>query len=296
MLNIIKTIILGFILMFTVVAKAQQHKINEAYNYLIAKQLDSAKASIEIAVTNLETAKDTKAWYIRAFVYKTIFNEKERSNINSPARIESLESFKKIRSLNCTNEEEQQALSGIKYLTATIYNNIGDNLDTINYNTAIALFEKFKEYYSIVDTIKANIENKEIEFLLALASTYTEKYKNNQSKIEFFNLTILTYNKILKVDPNNLSANYNMGIIYYNKAVDIIKQQDYDLDIVALSDIQDNSIVLFKQSLPFMEKANKIGPNRKETLLGLSGIYFGLNEFEKSNLFKQQVKELEFKK
>jgi len=130
---------------------------------------------------------------------------------------------------------------------------------------------------------------------LALASVYTEKFKSDKSKAEFLNLTKATYVKVLTIDPNNISANYNMGILYYNQAVDLINQSDYDLDIVALSDIQDNSITLFKESLPFMEKAYSFDPNRKETLLGLSGIYFSLNEFEKSNQIKQKLKELEQK-
>ena len=83
-----------------------------------------------------------------------------------------------------------------------------------------------------------------------------------------------------------------MGILYYNQAVNLINQSDYDLDIVALNDVQDNSINLFKQSLPFMEKAYALDPNKKETLLGLSGIYFSLNEKEKSNEFKQKLEQI----
>lgn len=110
------------------------------------------------------------------------------------------------------------------------------------------------------------------------------------------NLAKSSYNKVLELDPNNIGANYNMGILYYNQAVNLINQSDYDLDIVALSDIQDNSIKLFKESLPFMEKAYSLDPRRKETLLGLSGIYFSLNEFDKSNMFKLKLEEIEKQK
>lgn len=296
MLNLKRTFIFGILLMLAVISKAQENKVTAAYNFLVQKQLDSAKAAIDIAIIHPETANDIQAWYVRGFIYKTIYNEREKANHDSPARLESLRCFKKMLSLNSTEEEKQQAIGGIKYLTTTIYNGVGDNLDTIHYKTAIAMFEIFKEYYPLVDTSKANIQKKDIEFLLALASTYTEKFKTNKSKPEFLNLTKATYSKVLAIDPDNISANYNMGILYYNQAVDLINQSDYDLDIVALSDIQDNSITLFKQSLPFMEKAYSFDPNRKETLLGLSGIYFSLNEFEKSNLIKQKLKEIEQQK
>jgi len=295
MLSFKKILIFGLLFTFSVVVKAQQNKAYAAYIFLEQKQLDSAKAIIDITITHPETANDMQTWLIRAFIYKTIFNERERSNHNSQSRLESLKSFKKMLSLKGTEEEQQQAINGIKYLTTTIYNGVGDNLDTVHYTTAISMFQLFKEYYPLVDSSKTNIQKKDVEFLLALASTYTEKFKNDKSKVEFLNLTKMTYVKVLALDPNNISANYNMGILYYNQAVDLINQSDYDLDIVALSDIQDNSITLFKESLPFMEKAYSFDPSRKETLLGLSGIYFSLNEFEKSNQIKQKLKELEQK-
>ncbi|MBA3706411.1 MAG: hypothetical protein H0W84_11105 [Bacteroidetes bacterium] len=260
------------------------------------KQLDSAKAAIDIAIVHPETANDVQAWVIRAFIYKTIYNERERTNTDSPARLEAVRSFKKTLSLATLPEEIQQATNGIKYVISTFYNDASDNLDGIHYKTAIAMFDKYKEYYPLVDTSKINLQKKDVDFLLALASVYTEKFKTDKTKTDFLNLTKSTYIKILMLDPNNIGANYNMGILYYNQAVDLINQSDYDLDIVALSDIQDNSITLFKESLPFMEKAYSFDPNRKETLLGLSGIYFSLNEFEKSNVIKQKLKEIEQKK
>ena len=83
-----------------------------------------------------------------------------------------------------------------------------------------------------------------------------------------------------------------MGILFYNQAVQLITQSDIDIDIVALNDLQDNSIKLFRESLPFMEKAYQLDPKRKETLLGLSGVYFSLNDKEKSDLYKQKLQEI----
>jgi hypothetical protein len=281
-------------------AKAQQDKMFAAYTFLKQGNLDSAKILIDMVVLNPETANSADAWNIRAFLYKEIYNKREKSNVNSPARVEAMTSFKKLISIDVNQKADGNTMQGVKYLINSYNTNVVDNLDTINYKIAIDIFEKYKEYYPIADTSQTNLQKRNIEFLMALASVYTELVKTNKTKPEYLAFAKSTYLKVLQLEPNNIGANYNMGVLYYNQAVTLITQQDFDLDLVALSQIQDNSILLFKQALPFMEKANNLinetssaeDPRRKETLRGLSGIYFSLNEPEMSNKFKQKLEEI----
>jgi hypothetical protein len=67
---------------------------------------------------------------------------------------------------------------------------------------------------------------------------------------------------------------------------------DYDDSLGVVFDVQDHSVELFKQSLPFAEKAYVIEPKREETLIVLSGIYYSLNEFEKSDKYKEMLDNL----
>lgn len=293
MLKLKRTLIFGFLLLLAVVSNAQQSNVTAAYTFLQEGKLDNAKASIDAAVIHPETQADGQAWYIRGFVYKTIYNQNEKGNKESKSRIEALISFKKSLSIDTTKENVQENLKNIKYLATTLYNDAAASLDTIDYKIAINNFDLFREYYFLIDPSKENFKQKEIDFANAIATVYTRIYEGDRKgKIDFLNLAKASYNKALSFDPNNINANYNMGILYYNQAVNLINQSDYDLDIVALNDVQDNSINLFKASLPFMEKAYSLDPNRKETLLGLSGIYFSLNEKEKSNEFKQKLEQI----
>ncbi|MCW3082902.1 MAG: hypothetical protein JWP12_268 [Bacteroidetes bacterium] len=298
MLNLKRTICFTLLLLFaTIVGKAQQRKFNAAYTFLQQGNLDSAKVNIDAVVLHPETAGDGKSWYVRGFIYKSIYNKSEKGNKQSTSRIVALKSFKKSIELDTAQENVQENVKNIKYLCTTLYNDAGASLDSIDYKIAIANFDIFKEYYLLVDPTPANIQQKDIDFTLAIASLYTKVFESDRKgKIEFLKLAKDAYNKILAIDPNNIAANYNMGILYYNQAVNLINQSDYDLDIVALNDIQDNSINLFKESLPFMEKAYELDPKRRETLLGLSGIYFSLNEFDKSNMYKQKLEEIEKQK
>ncbi|MFL5763837.1 MAG: hypothetical protein ACJ77K_07840 [Bacteroidia bacterium] len=293
MVTLKRTIIFGLLLLPAVISKAQQAKVNEAYTFLQSGKLEEAKAAIDAAVVHPETQADGQAWYIRGFVYKTIYNQSEKSNKQSPSRLEALLSFKKSLGLDTTKENVQENIKNVKYLATTLYNDAAASLDTIDYKIAIKDFDIFREYYKLVDPSKENFKEKEISFSNAIATVYTKIYDGDtKGKNEFNDSAKAAYGRSLKLDPNNIQANYNMGILYYNQAVRLINQSDYDLDIVALNDVQDNSITLFKNALPFMEKAYSLDPNRKETLLGLSGIYFSLNEKEKSNEFKQKLEQI----
>lgn len=296
MLKLKRTICFMLLLLTAVMVKAQQSRVSAAYAFLKNDQLDSARTSIDLAVTHPETSNNGQAWYLRGFVYKSLYNKQEKGDKLSPSRLEALISFKKSVSLDSSQENVQECIKNVKYLATTLYNDAAASLDAVDYKIAKSNFEKFKEYYLLVDPSPATVQQKDIDFTLAIASLFTKIYESDRNKVEFLKLAKEEYNKILAIEPNNIFANYNMGILYYNQAVTLINQSDYDLDIVALNDIQDNSINLFKESLPFMEKAYELDPKRRETLLGLSGIYFSLNEFEKSNMYKQKLEEIEKQK
>jgi tetratricopeptide (TPR) repeat protein len=292
-LNINRTVILGVLLLLAIVSKAQQERIGAATTFLQQNNLDSAKANINIAIANPATANDANAWYIRGFVYKAIYNKLEKHHNQSPARLEALNSFKKSLALDDAKELFTENIKSIKYLVSSLYNDAGESLDPLEYKTAIALFEQFKEYYKIVDPSPATIQQKEIEFDLALASVYNKILETDKKgNVKFLTLAKNLYIKVLALDPNNISANYGIGILYYNQAVNLIKDQEYDLDIVNLDGVLDNSVKLFKEARPFMEKAYSLDPKRPETIEGLSGIYFSLHDEEKSSLFRKKLEEI----
>ncbi len=295
MLNIKPLFFLIFLVMLPFVIEAQQEKMAAALNYLQKGELDNAKVAIDDVVLDVSTANDGQAWYIRGFVYKTIYNTREKSNKQSPARIIAVESFKKSNALDTSTQNVSENVKSIKYIVSTFFNDVKLSIDSVDYEIAVLNFEKFKLYYPLVDPSKENLKQREIEFKLALATLYTEMYKSKRD-VKFFNLTKSTYSYLLTLDPNNISANYNMGILYYNQAVDLINDSDYGIDFKALNEIQDNAIVILKQALPFAEKAHELEPKRRETLVALSGIYFTLNEVEKYNSFQQKLDEIEKEK
>ena len=95
--------------------------------------------------------------------------------------------------------------------------------------------------------------------------------------------------QITETEPNDYNGKYNTAILYYNKAVNIINTARYDITLAQLSDLQDTNIVLCKQALPCMEMGFEEEPKNENILVGLAGLYFALNELEKSREFKEKL-------
>lgn len=297
-LSKIRVLILGLLLIVVTIAKAQPEKVNSAIEFYDKKELDSAKAYIDAAITHPEVANDAYAWQLRGYIYKDVYNKNEKNNKQAPTRIEALESLRKSIILDGSKDQELLAnnIAAMKYLINTMHHDEAECLeDLIEYQIAIDLFRKEQEYYKIIDPSAEIYKAREIEFGVALGyvyNTFIESSKDSLTTAKYVNLAKTLYLKVLSMDPNNVSANYNMGIIYYNQAVNLIKTKDYDLDLALLDVVQDQSVKLFKASLPFMEKAYSLDPKREDALEGLSGIYFGLNEPDKSNIYRQRLQEI----
>lgn len=278
-------------MLFAAASFAQQERVAKALDYVEAGDFEKAKTEIDAAVVNEASSTDSYAWYVKGFVYKELYKKNEKSNPLSSLRNEAIAALKKSMELDVKGENLNENKQTLKFLATTLNNDAANSINANNAEAAQKAFEKYKETMLLIDP-QTDLKPKSIEFLLALASMLNNQYQAEQdsAKKEFKFLGVKNmYQEVLKLDANNISANYNLGILYYNKAVNIINNLDYDMDMFALMEIQDNCVAIFKQSLPFMEKALALDPNRIETLRGLEGIYISLNEFEKSNAIRARL-------
>ncbi len=107
-----------------------------------------------------------------------------------------------------------------------------------------------------------------------------------------FNRRKAIYQRVLTLQPNNFTANYNLGIILYNRSIDLVNSQNFDVDAIKLHSILEKTTSLFKEALPYMNKANQLAPNDKNTMMALEGIYYNLNEKEKSAQMRVKIDSL----
>ena len=108
-------------------------------------------------------------------------------------------------------------------------------------------------------------------------------------KQEFLDKAKASYKKVIGQQPNNFKANFNLGIILYNSAVDVINEQSYDIDLLAFDGVVDKRTDYFKEALPYVEKANSLAPQDKSTLVALKAIYLNLNEEQKVAEVEQRL-------
>jgi hypothetical protein len=269
---------------------------DSALNYMQKNNVDSAKIEIDLHMQNVDVQLDPENWYLEGFIYKELYKKYENENFNSPYRAKSLNSFKKSLKLDTVIARTKTTKELIRYLAGRFYNDAVLTLDSLNYLTSILCYEQYRDAALILDSI-LDIKKKDIEFNLALGTIYVEIYNSDKIKnLQFFNLTRDTYMKILNWDPNNYTANYDLGLLYWNKGVHLMNNIDYELNLDSVMQVQNYSVGIFKESLPFAQKAYEMEPKREETLIVLSGIFYSLNDFPKSKAFDAILKDLQKEK
>ena len=290
------TLLLSVLIATSVIA--QTGKVLDARNSVATGDLDKAKVLIDEAGTDSQFANDPHFYYWKGYIYKEHYKNKDKGkNPTSELRKESLSAYKKL--MEYKNEISQDTLnSAIKslgYLGSTYWNDAVLNADTTNYEIAIENYESFREVSMLVDPSN-DLTGKDIKFYMKIATIYVELYEkraNTPAGDEYFDKAKKQYQKIIEMDKNNLTANYNLGIHFYNKAVNIIKNLDVGTSLEDLAKQEDICVDLFLQALPYVKTAYELDPTRRETLIGLTGIYWSLNDLEKYEEYQEKLKALD---
>lgn len=261
--------------------------------YMQKNELDSAKKYIDLASEDETLKNQSKTWHYKGYLYKELYKVKEKTNKQSPLRLSSIDAYKKGKVIGYDEDLKLKASKALKYLAQTLYNDAVRSLTPENYKLAISIFDDYRKTMKLSNP-EYDFSKDNIKFKMALASMLNKPLENASSKDSAGIVYVKQlYEEILIIDENNPGANYNLATIYYNEAVEKINNMDYDMDILELNKIQDYCIEIFLKGLPYMKKSYDLNYKRKETLLGLSNIYYGLNDVEKSEYYKKELEELE---
>ncbi|NQY68402.1 MAG: hypothetical protein HRT72_11875 [Flavobacteriales bacterium] len=291
----IYTVLLAISMFASASLYAQSPLEIKARNHMAAKEYDLAKPILDNVASDTAYINSCEYWYLKGFLYKELYKRDQASDRNSAYRNSAIEFYEKSMKLDTDGSKKDGNLKGIKYLGIRCFNDAASSLDMINYKTALSNFDRYIKAMNIIGVPESELREKKIQFKLALASVYTKLYEGgDKHNDDDWNNTTNVYQEVLGMDPGNLSANYNLGILFYNRAVDIImNEMGYDVDMVTLSDIQDRCIGLFKDALPYLINAHKLDAPNPAVTEGLAGIYFSLNEIDKSNYYKELLEKIQ---
>jgi len=95
---------------------------------------------------------------------------------------------------------------------------------------------------------------------------------------------INAYKTCIELDPSYFNAHFNLGVVYYNKAVKIIDDAQKVEDLKTYNEMMASSEVEFANAIPHMEKARDIAPDTQvkcEVLNTLKTLYYRVKNEEK---------------
>jgi len=282
-------------MLFAVNGFAQNDKLNRAQQLLQEKNVDQARLAIDSVVVNAETKGDFVSWTTRAYIYFEIYKRTDKQKLNSALRDTVIASLKRSNTLK---PDETFATNNKKLLSnlAAGYFNLSKALlmDSVNYKRSLIAYNRFKENFIIAEPA-TNFTARDIEYHLAVGSVYSDIFNKNNKNTEAQETAKVALLKVLDMQPENPSANINLGIMYYNQAVNLGKELDYGASFNQIDVVQENIIKLAKQAEQFIIKVYKLDNKNVKAVEALHSIYKMLNEKAKEEDFKKKCKELNIK-
>ncbi len=273
-------------------AMAQPAPLVEANRLYQSADLQGARALLDEAVKSTELSRSPEAWVLRGFVYKDIYKGMPTGPGSDALRDEALASLFTSSVVDTAKEYAQSSLQAYDYLCKTLYNDAARSLNELNDTRALALYSKYKENVLRLDP-KHSFTSRDVEFDNALGTVYTKHFNQDREDTAWFAKAVDLYKRVLRIDSNNYGANYNLATLYYNRGVYNIQRISASTDIPSIQTIQEVSRLYFSQALPYMLKAHDMNPSRRETLLGLEGIHYSLQDIDKSEEYRHKYEALD---
>jgi tetratricopeptide (TPR) repeat protein len=104
--------------------------------------------------------------------------------------------------------------------------------------------------------------------------------------------SIENYKKAIEIDPKFFNALYNIGVIFYNKGVEIQNKANEMSDYTKFEQTKKDAEKYWEQALPYMEKALEIQPDDPNVLESLKGLYYRFDRMDKYNEIKAKIEGL----
>jgi len=293
--KIITNLILSTLLLLSIGVYSQEEKLLRASDLLKSKipaNIELARLCVDSLVLDSVTKDDFISWTLRSFIYFDIYKRTEKNKLNSDLRDTIISSILKSNSLNPDEDYAKDNKKLLQYIGAGYFNLAKKMLeDSVNEEKSLIAFNRFKEIYKILEP-NINFKQKDIEYNLSVGSIFSDIFIKDNNNTKAQNTAKVALLKVIELDPDNESANINLGLMYYNQAVNLSKELDYGADFTQIDFIQENMIKLAKQSEQFIFKVYSKNNKNVRSVEALFYLYRMLLDEPKSDEFKKIAIEL----
>lgn len=237
----------GFTQVNPQVAKAAELCAEKKYDEALAQIDDGFKAN------NLNT--DPNAWFVKGFILKELYKQKESNLRQSNYRYRSVAALKKAQEFDANLEFAANIEAALQFIAFTYFNDAllrSAEMDNESENEPIDLYKKFEELYK---GSEAELKDLKVEFNSKMAEGHYRNWIKNSEDNHHYALCLEYYSKVLILDNRNCTANLNLAIVNYNQGVYMIRKIGAQTDIMDLIAIQDESVKKFKTAIPFAQQA-----------------------------------------
>ncbi|PBQ33343.1 hypothetical protein CNR22_16680 [Sphingobacteriaceae bacterium] len=296
--HISKNLLVGILMLLSAGLWSQEDRLVRAQQLMRAKapgSIESAAKAIDSVIVNPQTKKDYVSWTTRAFIYFQIYKANDKQKLNSSYRDTIINSLIVSNSLQPDSSYLVQNNSLLTNL-AKNYFNISRTLlqDSMDADRSIIAYGRYKSISRLVDP-SMDFKTDDIKYYLALGSQYSAVFIKDNNDAKSQEIAKVALLKVLELQPENPTANINIGLMYYNQAVNLSKSLDYGADFSQIDIVQENMVKLAKQSEQFIYKVYANDNKNLKAIEALYYIYRMLNEPAKSDDFKKKGEELGIK-
>lgn len=276
---------------------AQKNYTREALKFYELNNLAEATKYSDSAIMS-ETEKNLAyTWHVRGYIYKDYYKNIDKQNNQSAARWKAIEAYSKSIELDKENKFTENNLKNIEFMATSFYN---DAVRTLTIETYLQSEEFYNTFKKILNNhaIKIDFNKSDAEYYNAAATVMLKAYnKQDNDTDKYFDKAIEFYSKVLTVDEENCLALYQIGILYYNRGVDIILSLDDTAELEKVIDAQEKLTHYMSLSEPYLKKAWEIFKSGKECknvseiIEGLKGINYQRQNTQEMQYWEKIQKE-----
>lgn len=230
-------------------------QVAKAAELCAENKYDEALAQIDEGFKSADLNSDPNAWYVKGFILKELYKQKEANQRQSNYRYRSVAALKKAREFDANLEFASNIDAALQFIAFTYFNDAllrSAEMDNESENEPIDLYKKFEELYKGSET---ELKDLKVEFNSKMAEGHYRNWIKNSEDNHHYSLCLEFYSKVLSLDNRNCTANLNLAIVNYNQGVYMIRKIGAQTDMMDLISIQDESVKKFKSAIPYAQQA-----------------------------------------